>query len=123
MLCDLQADAMVVSWITNSSNVDASPSTVRYGTTSHEYTQAAHGDSSTYTYGFYTSGRIHHVVLKGLTPRTTFYYHVGKPDNTGESSFTSNPGPASSTGNAFPYSMALLGDVGLSSNGMAPRVY
>lgn len=113
--CDVQADAMVISWITNSTHADASPSTVRYGTVSNAYTHVALGNFSTYAFGTYSSGRIHHVVLLGLTPSTTYYYHVGKPDTAGQSSFTSNPGPK-----AFPFSLALLGDVGLSSNGTLP---
>jgi hypothetical protein len=117
-----QADTMVISWLTNSTAFSAhgmpqddSPSTVYYGITPGIYSESAKGTSTAYTYGVYTSGRIHHVKLTGLAPRQVYYYHVGSPGTAGESSFTSNPGSASRR--SFPYSLALLGDVGLSIDG------
>ena len=115
---------MVIGWLTNTTaepgmqRVD-SPSIVKYGTVPGVYTDSATGTSATYTYGPYTSGQIHHVQLRGLAPRTVYYYLVAGPASgppAGEASFTSNAGPASRRG-SFPYAFALIGDVGISSSG------
>jgi acid phosphatase type 7 len=119
----MQADSMVIGWLTNSSGTPPiiSQSAVQFGTAHGDYTSFAHGSSSSYSYDSYTSGQIHHVALTGLAPNTKYYFHVGEPGVEGtESHFSSNPGPASPA--AFPFSLSLVGDVGLNSDGTRGQV-
>jgi acid phosphatase type 7 len=42
-----------------------------------KYDAVASGDSSHYTYFFYTSGKIHNVKIGPLEPDTVYYYRCG----------------------------------------------
>jgi acid phosphatase type 7 len=61
---------MRVSWITNG---DA-PAIIEYGTSPRKYSYSANGNTTTYSYVLYKSGRIHDVVIGPLDPDTVYYY-------------------------------------------------
>ncbi|KAK4767813.1 hypothetical protein SAY87_002954 [Trapa incisa] len=65
---------MRVSWITDDTY---SPSFVEYGTFSGNYEHTAWGESTSYSYLFYSSGKIHHVVIGPLEDLTVYYYRCG----------------------------------------------
>lgn len=65
---------MRVSWITDGANV---PSMVEYGTSPGLYTSSSWGDSDSYSYMFYGSGDIHHVVIGPLEANKTYFYRCG----------------------------------------------
>ena len=107
------SDEMVIGWITANT---AATSTVEYGTTSGEYDSTAEGTSTTYTYGSYESGLIHHVTLSGLLPKTKYFYRVGDAATgySDEANFTSgNVGPH------YPYVIGAFADIGESANAEA----
>ena len=98
---------MVVGWVT--SDMGAA-SAVRYGTSSGSYPNTVTGNSTSYTYGKTKSPLIHHVWLTGLAPATTYYYQAGSTASwSQEFSFTSSPGVGP---NIYPYSFAVLADIG-----------
>ncbi|KAF7147914.1 hypothetical protein RHSIM_Rhsim03G0076800 [Rhododendron simsii] len=67
-------DHMRVSFVTSDKQV---PSTVEYGKMPGSYEASATGEHTQYTLFTYTSGKIHHVVIGPLEPRTTYYYRCG----------------------------------------------
>jgi acid phosphatase type 7 len=79
-------DKMRVTWITD----DDAPATVEYGTTPGEYPFSATGNTVTYKYLFYRSGKIHDVVIGPLQPSTTYYYRCSS-DASREFSFRTPP--------------------------------
>jgi hypothetical protein len=103
-------DVMVVGYIT--SDMTAA-STVKYGTSSGSYPNVVSGNSTSYTYGKYKSGLIHHVWLTGLTPNTKYYYQAGSDAAwSQEFTFTSNPG----IGPNIPFTFAVVADIGENAN-------
>jgi hypothetical protein len=77
---------MIVSWQTT----DAGTPTVKYGTTSGQYSMSATGSNNTFTpadlcgspannTGFRNPGAVNHVTLTGLEPYTRYYYVYGDP--------------------------------------------
>ncbi|KAL4643780.1 hypothetical protein ACB092_02G116700 [Castanea dentata] len=121
-----------VSWVTGDAQVGSNlteldPSSVLsevwYGKESGKYTSVAKGVSTVYSqlYPFkgllnYTSGIIHHVRLKGLQPKTKYYYKCGDssiPAMSGENVFETFPTPSP---NSYPHRIAVIGDLGLTSN-------
>ncbi|GMH05736.1 hypothetical protein Nepgr_007576 [Nepenthes gracilis] len=89
-----------ISWIT----VDqSSPSFVEYGTSPGQYNLISRGESTSYTYLLYRSGKIHHTVIGPLDPSTTYFYRCG-----GEGlEFQLRTPPAQ-----FPVTFAVAGDLG-----------
>ncbi|KAF9609076.1 hypothetical protein IFM89_012516 [Coptis chinensis] len=63
-----------VTWITKD---ESSPSLVDYGTSPGVYTSLSQGESTSYSYLFYTSGKIHHTVIGPLEDNTTYFYRCG----------------------------------------------
>ena len=78
----------------------------------------ATGSSTTYTFDAYTSGSLHHAIVSGLRPNTTYYYRVGDPSAMLWSdvySFVSHPGVGPNVTHTF----GVVGDLGqtIYSNG------
>ncbi|XP_010267676.1 PREDICTED: purple acid phosphatase 18-like [Nelumbo nucifera] len=65
---------MRITWITDDAS---SPSIVEYGTSSGEYIYVAQGESTSYSYLFYSSGKIHHTVIGPLEDSTVYFYRCG----------------------------------------------
>ncbi|TVU26888.1 hypothetical protein EJB05_29459, partial [Eragrostis curvula] len=93
-------DKMRVSWITKH---DA-PAIVEYGTTSGQYTSSATGDTTTYSYVMYKSGKIHNAVIGPLQPSTTYYYRC-RSNPSREFSFRTPPA-------TLPLKFVIVGDLG-----------
>ncbi|KAG2682229.1 hypothetical protein I3760_11G182600 [Carya illinoinensis] len=91
---------MRVTWVTGDKS---SPSIVEYGTSPGSYSSIANGESTSYTYLFYSSGKIHHTVIGPLEHNTTYFYRCGGqgPD------FQLKTPPAQ-----FPVTFAVAGDLG-----------
>ncbi|KAB1213725.1 Purple acid phosphatase 23 [Morella rubra] len=124
--------SMWISWVTGDAQVGSNltgldPSSVAsevwYGKKSGKYTGVAKGNSTVYSqlYPFkgllnYTSGIIHHVRLKGLKPKTKYYYKCGDssiPAMSEENFFQTFPPPSPKS---YPSRIAVIGDLGLTSN-------
>jgi len=69
-------DQMIVIWVSPSAN---DSSQVIYGVDMSHLSLSAQGSSNYYSFQGYTSGGIHSVLLRDLTPSTTYYYQVGGP--------------------------------------------
>ncbi|ERN19635.1 purple acid phosphatase 18 isoform X1 [Amborella trichopoda] len=91
---------MRVTWVTDD---DSSTSVVDYGTSPGRYTQSAQGESTSYSYMFYSSGEIHHVVIGPLEPSSYYYYQCGGEGP--EFSFKTPP-------SQLPITFAVVGDLG-----------
>ncbi|XP_058209332.1 purple acid phosphatase 18 [Rhododendron vialii] len=91
---------MRVTWI---SNDKSSPSMVEYGTSPRKYTSIAQGESSSYSYLFYKSGKIHHTVIGPLEHGTVYFYRCG-----GQGPEFQLKTPPSQ----FPVTFAVAGDLG-----------
>lgn len=106
-------DQLVFTWLTADLTAGSS---VQYGFQPGQNNFQAQGNSSTYTYGNYTSGLIHRVTVSGLPFNTTIYYMVGSSAASGysaEYSVTTSPGVGPSL---FPFNFALIGDAGQTNN-------
>ncbi|KAJ8622071.1 hypothetical protein MRB53_030600 [Persea americana] len=91
---------MRVSWITDD---ESSPSIVEYGISPGKYTSSSEGESMTYSYMFYDSGKIHHVVIGPLQDDTVYFYRCGGQDP--EFKFKTPP-------SQFPITFSVVGDLG-----------
>ncbi|XP_021892932.1 purple acid phosphatase 18 [Carica papaya] len=89
-----------VSWVTND---HSSPSTVKYRTSSGRYTSIAQGESTSYGYLLYKSGKIHHTVIGPLEPNTVYFYQCGGQGPE----FQLKTPPAQ-----LPLTFAVVGDLG-----------
>lgn len=106
-------DGMTVSWTTPSS-LSGSPQ-VRYGFSPSSLSQSAEGVSHSYGTSYF-----HDVILSDLASMTQYFYQVVADPNSSESAilnFTSGR----TAGDATPFKMMLVGDMGLknSANTMA----
>ncbi|XP_057975870.1 purple acid phosphatase 18 [Malania oleifera] len=68
---------MRVSWITHDKD---SPSMVEYGTSPGKYSYMSQGESTSYNYLLYSSGKIHHTVIGPLEYNTVYFYRCGGQD-------------------------------------------
>ncbi|KAG6592038.1 Purple acid phosphatase 18 [Cucurbita argyrosperma subsp. argyrosperma] len=93
---------MRVTWITND---HSAPSYVEYGTSPGEYTSVSQGESTSYSYILYKSGKIHHTVIGPLKAGTVYYYRCG-----GEGSEFQLKTPPSQ----LPITFSVAGDLGQS---------
>lgn len=91
---------MRVTWIADDKS---SPSLVEYGTLSGKYTSLAEGESTSYSYLLYHSGKIHHTIIGPLEHNTIYYYRCG-----GQGAEFQLKTPPSQ----FPVTFAVAGDLG-----------
>lgn len=96
----VDSDKMRVTWITD----DDAPAIVEYGTTSGQYPFSATGTTTTYSYVFYHSGKIHDAVIGPLKPSTTYYYRCSSNPSR-EFSFRTPPP-------SLPFKFVVAGDLG-----------
>ncbi|KAF3956571.1 hypothetical protein CMV_018311 [Castanea mollissima] len=92
--------SMRVTWVTDD---DSSPSVVEYGTLPGRYSSVAQGESTSYNYLFYSSGKIHHTVIGPLEHDTVYFYRCGGQGPE----FQLKTPPAQ-----FPVTFAVVGDLG-----------
>ncbi|XP_050217100.1 purple acid phosphatase 18 [Mercurialis annua] len=91
---------MRISWVTDDKSAQ---STVQYGTLPGRYSAVSQGESTSYTYLFYSSGKIHHTVIGPLEPDTVYFYKCGGQG----SEFQLKTPPAE-----LPITFAVAGDLG-----------
>lgn len=91
---------MRITWVTSDKN---SPSTVAYGTSPKKYSLRSQGESTTYDYFLYSSGKIHKAVIGPLEDNTVYFYRCG-----GEGPEFHLKTPPSQ----FPVTFAVAGDLG-----------
>lgn len=91
---------MRISWVTDGKS---SPSYVEYGTSPGRYDSTAQGESTSYSYLFYSSGKIHHTVIGPLESNTVYFYRCG-----GEGPEFQLRTPRAE----FPVAFAVAGDLG-----------
>lgn len=124
--------AMWVSWVTGDAQIGvnvteldptSAASEVWYGKESGKYLTKRTGVSTIYSqlYPFegllnYTSGIIHHVKIDGLEPGTKYYYKCGDSSLPAMSVEHVFENLQSSGPNNYPVRIAVVGDLGLTSN-------
>ncbi|GLT62108.1 hypothetical protein SLA2020_347700 [Shorea laevis] len=91
---------MRITWITYDKSA---PSIVEYGTEPGKYSFIVGGESTSYTYLFYSSGQIHHTVIGPLEYDTVYFYRCGGQGPE----FQLKTPPAQ-----FPVTFAVVGDLG-----------
>ncbi|XVF34020.1 hypothetical protein REPUB_Repub18cG0021000 [Reevesia pubescens] len=91
---------MRISWVTDDKSA---PSIVEYGTSHGRYTSSAEGETTSYSYLFYSSGKIHHTVIGPLEHDTIYFYRCGGQGPE----FQLKTPPAE-----FPVTFAVAGDLG-----------
>ncbi|MBA0602952.1 purple acid phosphatase 18 [Gossypium raimondii] len=91
---------MRISWITDD---NSAPSIVEYGTLPGQYTLSSSGETASYNYLFYSSGKIHHTVIGPLEHDTIYFYRCGGQGP--EFQLKTPPGQ-------FPVTFAVAGDLG-----------
>ncbi|KAK9291038.1 hypothetical protein L1049_009222 [Liquidambar formosana] len=95
-------DKMRISWITE----DRAPAIVEYGTSPGVYGSSAMGNTSSYKFITYKSGKIHDVVIGPLNPNTVYYYRCSL-DSSRAFSFKTPPAQ-------LPIKFAITADLGQS---------
>ncbi|CAA7019163.1 unnamed protein product [Microthlaspi erraticum] len=93
-------DHMRVTYTTDDHNV---ASMVEYGKRRKKYDRKTAGESTSYRFLLYSSGKIHHVKIGPLQPNTIYYYRCGGHGD--EYSFRTPPA-------TFPVEFAVAGDLG-----------
>ncbi|PNT59691.1 hypothetical protein POPTR_001G423700v4 [Populus trichocarpa] len=91
---------MRVSWV---SNDKSTLPMVEYGTSPGRYSNKSQGESTSYSYLFYSSGKIHHTIIGPLEDNTVYYYRCGG----GGPEYKLKTPPAQ-----FPVMFAVAGDLG-----------
>jgi hypothetical protein len=91
---------MRITWITDDKSA---PSVVEYGTLPGKYNSVAEGETTSYSYIFYSSGKIHHTVIGPLEPNSVYFYRCGGQGPE----FQLKTPPAQ-----FPITFAVAGDLG-----------
>lgn len=91
---------MRITWVTSDKH---SPSIVEYGTSPNNYSFTSQGESTSYSYLLYTSGKIHHAVIGPLQHNTFYFYKCGGEGP--EFQFKTPP-------SQFPVTLAVAGDLG-----------
>ncbi|MBA0843851.1 hypothetical protein Goarm_001004 [Gossypium armourianum] len=91
---------MRISWITDD---NSAPSIVEYGTLPGQYTFSSSGETTSYNYLFYSSGKIHHAVIGPLEHDTIYFYRCGGQGP--EFQLKTPPGQ-------FPVTFVVAGDLG-----------
>ncbi|EPS59886.1 hypothetical protein M569_14917, partial [Genlisea aurea] len=94
------ANHMRISWVVNDKH---SPSMVEYGTSPGHYTSTSQGESTSYSYLLYSSGKIHNAVIGPLEDDKTYYYRC------------SGQGPEfqlKTPPSKFPITFSVAGDLG-----------
>ncbi|PON40179.1 Acid phosphatase [Parasponia andersonii] len=89
-----------ITWITADKYA---PSIVEYGTSPGRYISVAQGESTSYDYLLYSSGKIHHTIIGPLEHDTVYFYQCG---GDGPELQLKTP-PAQ-----FPITFAVTGDMG-----------
>lgn len=89
---------MAISYVTEDKSV---PSLVEYGRAPGKYSHSATGESTSYKFFFYRSGKIHYVRIGPLEPATVYYYRCGGAGD--EFSFKTPPA-------ALPVEFVVIGD-------------
>ncbi|MED6186032.1 Purple acid phosphatase 18 [Stylosanthes scabra] len=89
-----------VSWITDDKSA---PSVVEYGTSPGKYDSFAQGETTSYSYILYSSGKIHHVLIGPLEHNSVYFYRCGRQGPE----FQLKTPPAQ-----FPITFAVAGDLG-----------
>nr|CAD1841769.1 unnamed protein product [Ananas comosus var. bracteatus] len=107
---DLEGSAVIVSWTTAD---EPGSSKVLYGTSKDKLNKSAKGSYTRYQFYNYTSGYIHHCVLKDLMYDTTYYYTVGVGQTERQFWFKSPP----KVGPDVPYTFGLIGKPNLHIHG------
>ncbi|KAJ4809274.1 Purple acid phosphatase [Rhynchospora pubera] len=102
---DLTGTAVIVSWVTPD---EPGSSKVHYGKDKNKLDHTAKGVLTKYSYYNYTSGYIHHCLLKDLEYDTLYYYEVGKKESARQFWFKTPP----KVGPDVPYTFGLIGDLG-----------
>lgn len=102
---DHEGKAVIISWVT----VDESGSnTVQYWAEKSKHKKKAKGIATSYKFYNYTSGHIHHCVVKNLKHNTKYYYVVGIGHTTRMFWFRTPP----KVGPDVPHTFGLIGDLG-----------
>lgn len=91
---------MRVTWITSDGS---SLSIVEFGKSPGKYSSIAKGESTSYSYLFYSSGKIHNSVIGPLEPNSVYFYRCG-----GQGPEFQLKTPPSQ----FPVTFAVAGDMG-----------
>ncbi|KZV26203.1 Purple acid phosphatase precursor [Dorcoceras hygrometricum] len=105
---DHDGKGVIISWVTMD---EAGSSTVSYWPeNSEQHRNKAKGSVTKYRFYNYTSGYIHHCVIKKLEYDTKYYYELGVDPVTRRFWFVTPP----AVGPDVPYTFGLIGDLGQS---------
>lgn len=102
---DHDGKAVIVTWVTMDK---AGSNKVWYGKSENNLDFSAKGKYTRYKFYNYTSGYIHHCVLKNLEYDTKYFYEVGSGYSNRKFWFTTPP----KVGLDVPYTFGIIGDLG-----------
>ncbi|KAL4360450.1 hypothetical protein GQ457_04G001850 [Hibiscus cannabinus] len=97
--------AVIVSWVTRD---EPGSNTVVYWEEKSNEMKKAEGRVKTYKFHKYTSGYIHHCIIRNLEYNTKYYYEIGDGDSKRKFWFTTPP----PVGPDAPYAFGIIGDLG-----------
>ncbi|KAH7278586.1 hypothetical protein KP509_38G047600 [Ceratopteris richardii] len=102
---DLDGRGVIISWVTPSR---PGSNTVWYGLEKGKYVKSSEGKFLQYKFYNYTSGFIHHCVIKNLEYNTKYYYRLGEGGSAREFWFWTPP----SVNPDAAYTFGIIGDLG-----------
>ncbi|KAG5596953.1 hypothetical protein H5410_038185 [Solanum commersonii] len=99
--------SVIVSWVTP---LESQSNYVTFWAegAKHHHKHKAHAKTTSYKYYNYTSGYIHHAIIKRLKYNVTYIYQLGEHNSTRTFSFTTPP----KVGPDVPYIFGIIGDLG-----------
>ncbi|KAE8730388.1 Purple acid phosphatase 2 [Hibiscus syriacus] len=97
--------AVIVSWVTQD---EPGSNTVVFWKENSNEKRKTEGEVKTYKFHKYTSGYIHHCIIRNLEYNTKYYYEIGDSDSNRKFWFTTPP-PVSPDA---PYTFGIIGDLG-----------
>jgi len=104
---------MMITWNTVNTTADDYVGVVKYGTSSSNMATSAAGYKEPSYTCFNKAPIIHHVLLKGLTEATTYYYSVGSEKYGFSKIFTFETQPTKNTYGSKGFRFGFYGDMGI----------
>ncbi|KAL9859907.1 putative Acid phosphatase [Arabidopsis thaliana] len=105
---DHNGRGMIISWVTSLNEDGSNVVTYWIASSDGSDNKSAIATTSSYRYFDYTSGYLHHTIIKKLEYETKYFYELG----TGRSTRQFNFMTPSKVGPDVPYTFGVIGDLG-----------
>ncbi|KAL9309511.1 putative Acid phosphatase [Arabidopsis thaliana] len=105
---DHNGRGMIISWVTSLNEDGSNVVTYWIASSDGSDNKSAIATTSSYRYFDYTSGYLHHAIIKELEYETKYFYELGTGRSTRQFNFMTPP----KVGPDVPYTFGVIGDLG-----------